>query len=101
MTYSTHQKFESQLIADEKNLFYSHQYTYSFFSTENVELQKMEQLFKAIKLSLNTKKSKSLNFSKDNIQDKYTTKFSSNSFYIKKYSLNCTKFSTFLHRPKL
>ena len=39
------------------------------------------------------------NSAKDNAQDKYPTQLSSNSFYIKKYSLYFTKLSTSLHRP--
>ena len=44
------------MFADNTNLFYWHQYINTLFSTINVKLEKIEQWFKANKLSLNIKK---------------------------------------------
>ena len=57
------------MFADDTNLFYSHQNISSLFSTVNNELNKINEWFKANKLSLNVKKTKYTFFHKNSFKD--------------------------------
>ena len=62
------------MFADYTNLFYSHQDINTLFSTVNVELEKIEQWFKANRLSLNIKKTKYTSFHKNSSNDDISLK---------------------------
>ena len=54
----------SIMFADDTNLFYSHRNIETLFSTMNIELENINEWFKANKLSLNVKKTKFILFYK-------------------------------------
>jgi len=54
----------SIMLADDTNLFYSHRNIENLFSTMNIELENINEWFKANKLSLNVKKTKFILFYK-------------------------------------
>ena len=57
------------MFADDTNLFYSHKNIHQLFAKVNEELEKIEDWFKANKLSLNNKKTKYTLFHKNSIKD--------------------------------
>ena len=57
------------MFADDTNLFYSHEDINTLFSDVNEEIKKIEQWFKANKLSLNIKKTKCPLFNKNSSKD--------------------------------
>ena len=62
------------MFADDTNLFYSHHQIKILFETVNCELEKINQWFKANRLSLNVEKTNYTLFHKNSVKDKILLK---------------------------